>query len=151
MKKGLAFSCEICHTSFNTTEQLRTHLESHDDSDIGEAINSPKEIAKTIIEQELQERKILKSPHNWLQTIPAVLWAMRTAALSTRRASPYKLIFGKQPNSTSDLLFGQRINKSDSTTRIQDYLMQKLGKINWLGHSHRPICKNKLKGSVNIT
>lgn len=57
-----------------------------------------------------------------MQTLPAVLWAMRTATSSTRGASPYELMFGRQPTSSSDLLIWA---KADPETKVQDYLIQK--------------------------
>ena len=89
---------------------------------------SPKQIAKAIIDHEIAGRKSAKSQYNWLQTLPAFLWSMRTAISATRGASQYELMIGKQSDSSSDLLFGQEIKKPENPDNVKDYLMQKTGR-----------------------
>ena len=123
-QKGTNFTCDICQLYYSTADLLKKHLDSHPDLDIEEAFVSPKLLAKNIIDQELVHRKNVKS-YNWLQTIPAVLWSMRTAISSTRGASPFELMFGKKPNLSSDLLFGQQVKKPNNPGDVREYLMQK--------------------------
>ena len=118
---GKQFVCDICQTIFKNGDLLKRHLDKHPDSDIDEAIISPKQIVKSILDQEMEERKSSQA-YNWLKAIPAVLWSMRTAMSSTRGATPFELMFGKKPTSSFDLLYNQSIKRPDSKN-VQEYLM----------------------------
>ena len=57
-QKDKRIVCDICQILFPTVAKLQVHLHSHPDSDLKEAFISQKEIAKTIFDQELADRKL---------------------------------------------------------------------------------------------
>ena len=84
-------------------------------SEYSEATSSPAEEVSTLIKAELATRHTT----NWVATLPAVLWSMRTARSETRGASPYEIIFGRQPTTSLDLMFGQKIAPSQFSSSHQ--------------------------------
>ena len=48
---------------------------------------------------------------------------MRTAVSTTRGASPFELMFGRQPTSSFDLLFNQQVKKPDNPDNLSEYLL----------------------------
>ena len=99
------FFCDLCEQSFPTYSSLRKHLDNHGNEPLTEAIMAPGKQALFLIKKELSS----KHHKNWIATLPAVLWAMRTEFSSTRGASPYQIIFGKSPTTSLDLLYGQPV------------------------------------------
>ena len=65
-------------------QELSIHLDSHDLTELGEALDSPANEVSTLIKSELATRHVT----DWVATIPSVLWSMCTARSQTRGASP---------------------------------------------------------------
>ena len=101
------FKCDLCGEAQPSAKRLEWHLDTHDQNDIPECVISPKTAVTRILEEEAQLRP--STHHNWLATIPTILWSMRTAVSSSRGASAYELMFGRRPSTSLDLLYGQQI------------------------------------------
>ena len=99
------YSCDLCGDIFTSDKKLSVHLNTHDLSELSEALASPAEEVSTLLKAELAARHVT----DWVATIPSVLWSMRTARSETRGASPYEIIFGRQPTTSLDLMFGQKV------------------------------------------
>ena len=82
---------------------MERHLDTHDHSDIAEALTSASLETKKLLAYEQQLRG---DQFNWLAALPAILWSMRTAVSSSRGASPYMIVFGRHPASSLDNLYG---------------------------------------------
>ena len=114
------FTCDLCGDIFTSDKKLSVHLDSHDLSELGEALASPADEVSTLIKSELATRHIT----DWAATIPSVLWSIHTARSETRGASPYEIIFGRQPTTSLDLMFGQKVVPTQFPT-IHQYRVAK--------------------------
>ena len=79
---------------------------------------SPREAVSVHIRQELKNQKY----GNWVATLPAVLWALRTLKCRTRGCSPYEIIFEKEANTALDNLFGNRMSQEQFQSVCDYYL-----------------------------
>ena len=102
------YTCDLCGDIFTSDKKLSCHLDTHDLSELSEATASPADEISTLIRSELATRHTT----DWVATLPAILWAMRTARSETRGASAYEIIFGRQPTTSLDLMFGQKVAPS---------------------------------------
>ena len=112
------FTCQLCNKPFTSKAKLSSHLNTHDVTTISEAINSP---APEIIKQIKLEMGD-KRHTDWVATLPQVLWAMRIAVSESRGASPFQIIFGKNPCTSLHLLYNTQINEA-KFSKTPDYLM----------------------------
>ena len=129
------FSCDICEMEFSSEFRLRRHLDTHEQSELTEAIISPAREASRLIDQELAKR----DHKNWVATLPSVLWAMRTEHSATRGASPYEILFAKNPTTSLDLLYGQPVKLSHFSTSA-DYLRAR--------HRKHEVCEAYVKQNL---
>ena len=112
------FTCQLCNKPFTSKAKLGSHLNTHDVTTISEAINSPvPEILKQI-RLEMDDKRHT----DWVATLPQVLWAMRIAVSESRGASPFQIIFGKNPCTSLHLLYNTQINEA-KFSKTPDYLM----------------------------
>ena len=114
------FFCDACEREFTSNYFLRKHLDEHQLDLITEATMSPAKEAEHRIQEELKG----KNHNNWVATLPAVLWQMRTQHSSTRGASPYQILFSKLPTTSLDLLYGAPVKK-DHFNDAADFLRAK--------------------------
>ena len=111
------YKCDLCGEAQPSQKKLELHLDTHDHTDIPECVVSPKEAVKRILEEEARLRPA--SHHNWLATIPTILWSIRTAVSSSRGASPYELMFGRRPSTSLDLLYGQHLRPANYSSSAE--------------------------------
>ena len=129
------FSCDICEENFSSLFRLRQHLDTHDKNELFEATMSPAKETANLIQKELSARH----QKNWVATLPAVLWAMRTQYSATRGASPYEIIFGKNPTTSLDLLYGQPVKKAQFSNTA-DFLRAR--------HRKHEVCETYVKQNL---
>ena len=105
------FKCYLCGDISPSRYRLEKHLDQHNDPDLYEAIQAPKKQALRLLEE---ERLLRGQKHfQWLQCLPSVLWAMRTQVSEARGLSPFNILFGKNPNSSLDNLYGHLIRQDE--------------------------------------
>lgn len=62
-----------------------------------------------------------QSPRHWEDRLPQVLFAMRTAVSRTTGFAPYQLLFGRDPSTTLELLFGAPLPEGHTTMDPDDW------------------------------
>ena len=112
------FTCQLCNKPFPSKAKLSSHLNTHDLTTISEAINSPAPEILKQIKLELEDKRHT----DWVAALPQVLWAMRIAVSNSRGASPFQIIFGKNPCTSLHLLYSTQINEA-KFSKTPDYLM----------------------------
>ena len=106
--------CHLCGLQLPSAKALVSHLKSQHEpeEEPPAAVDSD---VKEDVKVALNDAKEAHRSDNWVKLLPAVLFTMRTAVSSTRGASPFQIVFGREPTSSLDLLFGglhHRVSKS---------------------------------------
>ena len=58
----------------------------------------------------------LDQPHQWDKSLPAALFALRTAVCRSTGFAPFQLLFGRDPTTSLDLVFGPPPHQDDTLT-----------------------------------
>ncbi|MCH2595046.1 MAG: transposase family protein, partial [Pirellulales bacterium] len=98
-------TCHLCGFQLPNAKSLLSHLRNQHEPE-----EEPPPLVdadvKTDVREALKEAETTHQSNNWVKLLPAVLFTMRTAVSRTRGASPFQIIFGRDPTSSLDLLFG---------------------------------------------
>ena len=98
-------TCHLCGLQLHNAKALLSHLRNQHEPE-EEAPPLTDTDVKSDIREALKEAETAHQSNNWVKLLPAVLFTMRTAVSRTRGASPFQIIFGRDPTSSLDLLFG---------------------------------------------
>ena len=114
--------CHLCGLKLANAKALTTHLSNKHEPDEEPPPLSDSDV-KEDIKQALEDAKEAHGSDDWLKLLPAVLYTMRTTVSRTRGASPFQIIFGREPNTSLNPLFGGFHHRSGKFDDTAEYLL----------------------------